>query len=225
MHACWHVTSFVFFSFGLVVSSGRVFFFLFFRYYISSRHTRLHHDIFWPCDLFVNNASRRCMMDLVIQLFGSRFVICFWLFAMFIYCIPFWFWVGFVFINLVELRKYNVIVYPTDARGSTYIPALFRPTGWLHYLFKFYLLILSVRLSRSGELPFHYKRLPVLHVWIIMRTAREKIDDLVFDALLLTCRFTSILASFRTATNSTGERDYHRSFGRDFVVVELSTSW
>ncbi|XP_046649399.1 protein turtle-like isoform X4 [Daphnia pulicaria] len=28
-----------------------------------------------------------------------------------------------------ELRKYNVIVYPTDARGSTYIPALFRPTG------------------------------------------------------------------------------------------------
>ncbi len=31
--------------------------------------------------------------------------------------------------SFLEFRKYNVVVYPTDGQGSTYVPVLFRPTG------------------------------------------------------------------------------------------------
>jgi len=51
-----------------------------------------------------------------------------------------------------EFRNYNVIVYPTDARGSTYIPSLFRPTGFYFLFINFFLYIVTFNLVKCISL-------------------------------------------------------------------------
>ena len=58
--------------------------------------------------------------------------VCFFFFVSCFSFFPFFLFIFLVFV--LELQKYNIIVYPTDARGSTYIPALFRPTGWIYFM-------------------------------------------------------------------------------------------
>jgi hypothetical protein len=58
----------------------------------------------------------------------------------FIFFFVFPFILGFYVDAAAEFRKYNVVVYPTDGQGSTYVPVLFRPTGPFNFSFASFIL-------------------------------------------------------------------------------------
>ena len=73
--------------------------------------------------LLLISAEMRCLSVGMFHLF-----VCLLFFSMFFH----WFFrlfLGFYVDAAAEFRKYNVVVYPTDGQGSTYVPVLFRPTG------------------------------------------------------------------------------------------------
>lgn len=64
----------------------------------------------------------------------------------------------------LEFRKYNAVVFPTDARGSTYIPVLFRPTGFVlefvalsHFVYRFVFCMVVFPLSFTSSFYNHFR--------------------------------------------------------------------